>query len=474
MRLPKFLRPLRRLRWKLTFSYTAVTIAVLLTLEVVTALVLVLTSSSALDSYEELVATLAAQARPFLEATPLDTLLMEAWLREAVPSGEPAVIIGPSGEFLAANNQEVTDEVLSGQPFLDRIVPDESRRLIDQSLDGKPEILRLDDGTILAVAPILSEGDTVLGVLYLRGFSDILIPGYNSHSALEALARSLIALTVVLVLIGTLFGRMTSRGLVRRLEDLASTTQAWGQGDFTASVHDASPDEIGQLTRRMSLMAEQIQELLQARQDLATLEERNRLARDLHDSVKQQVFAATMTLATAETLWEQDPQTARQKMAEALELSRQAQKELAGLIHELRPGPLEGKGLATALREYGQRWSRQSGIEAGVALHGEHPIPPEVEQALFRLAQEALANVSRHSGAERVQITLTCTESAITLEVADDGRGFDPATETGTGIGLRSMRERIEALGGELTVESVPGQGTRLVARCGPAPGGGG
>ena len=118
------------------------------------------------------------------------------------------------------------------------------------------------------------------------------------------------------------------------------------------------------------------------------------------------------------------------------------------------------------MQEYGQRWSHQTGIEVNFDLQGEHTIPPQVEGALFRMTQEALANVLKHSGARHVEITLVCTESAITLELADDGRGFDPDSTTGKGMGLRSMQERIETLDGNLKVESALGTGTRLVARC--------
>ncbi len=90
---------------------------------------------------------------------------------------------------------------------------------------------------------------------------------------------------------------------------------------------------------------------------------------------------------------------------------------------------------------------------------------PETEQALFRLAQEALANVAKHAEAKQVAITLVRTDGAVTMSVADNGRGFDPESAAGKGLGLRSMRERIEALGGELSVESAPGSGTRLVAQ---------
>jgi NarL family two-component system sensor histidine kinase LiaS len=216
----------------------------------------------------------------------------------------------------------------------------------------------------------------------------------------------------------------------------------------------------------MSLMAEQIQNLLQTSQDLAALEERNRLARDLHDSVKQQVFATSMTLGTAKTFRDKDNEGAWEKIDEALNLSLQAQEELTGLIHELRPAALEGRELTAALDEYSTRWSYQTGIEVSGAIKCERTIPDDVEHALFRLAQEALSNVSRHSQAKGVEISLQCVESVITLEFSDDGVGFDTDSIADRGMGLNSMQERIEALGGELIIVSEPGEGTRLIARC--------
>ena len=213
-------------------------------------------------------------------------------------------------------------------------------------------------------------------------------------------------------------------------------------------------------------MAEEIQNLLQARLELATLEERNRLARDLHDSVKQQVFATSMTLGAAESLWAKDPAAAREKVDQALALCRQAQQELSGLIHELRPVGLQDQGLATALGEAVERWSRQTAIEASTVLKGSPEPAVDVEQALFRVAQEALSNVAKHSQARQVEVTLSRLGDDLVLEVIDDGQGFAPASAMGVGMGLRSMRERMEALGGELEVHSKPGKGTRVLARC--------
>ena len=514
--------PLRRLRSKLTLSHTAVTVTVFLTL-ITPVLILAFfalnpPSQVVFRFYRDFTATKAAAARSFLEAAPPDsTTLLEIWLRAAITGGEPTVtidpagrllelwardpfsgaestvIVNPAGELLATNTQDWGAETRPGQPFVDPLAPDESRRLIGQALEGKAAILGLPDGRILAVQPILGEGDAILGALYLRTFSGVLRPNSVLTSTFAVLVVSLVVLIVIVGLTGALFGRLTSRGLVRRLERLNNAAGAWGQGDFSVTVHDTSPDEIGQLARRMQRMADQIQDLLQARQELATLEERNRVARDLHDSVKQHLFATTMTLGAAKAVHKQDPEAAWHKVDEALDLSWEAQQELTGLILQLRPVALKEQGLADALREFASRWSRQTGIEVSVASQCQRIIPPEMEQALFRLAQEALANVAKHSGAGRVEIMLTCTASVVKarnrltflvsplfpgkatepillptviLQVTDNGRGFDPAAAVGQGLGLRSMRERIEALDGELTVESAAGIGTRIVARC--------
>lgn len=498
MRPSRVLTPLRRLRWKLTFSYTLTTVAAVLALEVVAvcALVLLFSSSSVqMDLVQEAAASMAEEVQPYLNAIAPDRAGLQFWLRQAVPpqtlsgsvtdidldadlatsgrqtnitfgEADRAAILGPSGEALAASAELSSAAAGPGGSFFDPHAPEESQQIIDQALRGEPAGTRLQDRTLLVAEPILDEDGHVLGAVYLRIGSFTLLAPNLLGGVLGLIAGSALFLTVGAGIVGTLFGFLTARGLVRRLGTLADATEAWGRGDFTPTVRDTSADEIGQLTRRLNLMAEEIRNLLQARQELATLEERNRLARDLHDSVKQQVFATTMTLGAAESLWERDGEAAREKVAQALALSRQAQKELSGLIHELRPVALEGKGLASALREYTARWSGQTGIEARVSVQGERTLAPGVEQALFRVAQEALANVAKHSEAGRVEVTLSHPGDAVLLEVVDDGRGFVPPPAAGRGMGLRSMRERVEALGGELRVRGVPGEGTQVMARC--------
>ncbi|MBN1247153.1 MAG: HAMP domain-containing protein [Anaerolineae bacterium] len=499
MRLTRLWAPFRGLRWKLTFSYTLVTVAVVLALEAVTLCgvgVYFGRPSFWMHELEKASVRVSEEIRPFLEASPPDYVGLEAWFQNALPAesiqavvlnveaeaatesdenemflslseGDCAAILGSAGETLVCSAPLASTGSRQKEMFVDPLASEESVALVRAALRGEPAIRRVSGGTILAVQPVVGEGDVVLGVLYLRFVSFAALPLSFLSSSLQILGGSLLFFTVAAGIIGTVFGLVTARGFVRRLKELDNVTEAWGRGDFTAKVHDASPDEIGELARRLSLMAEQIQNLVQVRQELAALEERNRLARDLHDSVKQQVFATTMMLGTAETLWERNPGAARQKVGEALVLSRQAQQELTGLIHELRPVPLEGKSLVAALREHVQERARQVGIEARITVTGHQAMPIVLEQALFRVAQEALANVVKHSRAQHVEIALNCGAEAIVLQVADDGRGFDPASAS-AGMGLRSMRERIKALGGELIVESAPGAGTRIFARCAP------
>lgn len=152
-------------------------------------------------------------------------------------------------------------------------------------------------------------------------------------------------------------------------------------------------------------------------------------------------------------------------LEEAERLVDEVRRELTDLIHQLRPVALEGVGLAAALREYADDWEQQNGIALCVRVQDERTLPLQVEQALFRIAQEALANVSRHSQADTVELSLVYGASSVTLTISDDGRGFDPYQPQG-GLGLRSMRERSESLGGTLSMDSVPGQGTRVSVWC--------
>jgi NarL family two-component system sensor histidine kinase LiaS len=271
---------------------------------------------------------------------------------------------------------------------------------------------------------------------------------------------------VFAIIVGALFGFITARGLTRRLRNLVNAASAWGEGDFSVVARDNSGDEVGQLANQLNRMAEELKMLLQMKQELATVDERNRLARELHDSVKQQLFATGMQVGAARALLARNDPSADERLAEAERLAHSAQQELKMIINELRPAALENKGLAAALRDFTQEWSRHSGIEAHITYQGERELPLTLEQALFRVSQEALANVARHSDASRVDVRVTWTQHTVTLRIIDDGRGFHTDTSLRNGgVGLKSMRERLEPLAGNLVVESAPGHGTSLIVQ---------
>jgi NarL family two-component system sensor histidine kinase LiaS len=309
---------------------------------------------------------------------------------------------------------------------------------------------------------VTADNDDVLGLIMLT-FQFPLLSREIILPFLQTIGATLIPGTIATGIIGAVFGFLTARGLTRRIRTMAEAADAWSQGDFSPVARDNSGDELGQLSRRLNRMAEQLQNLLEARQELAAVEERNRLARDLHDSVKQHVFATAMQLATARTLVDADPAAAKAHLAEAEQLTKQSQQELTGLIQELRPAALADRGLGDALRQYAADWSRRAQITAEVRVQGKRPLPLATEQTLFRVVQEALANVARHSRARRADVHLAFAETAVTLTIRDDGQGFAPET-TGFGMGLDSMRERVEALGGAWTVTSQPGAGTTVEA----------
>ena len=172
-------------------------------------------------------------------------------------------------------------------------------------------------------------------------------------------------------------------------------------------------------------MADQLQTLLTTRQELAVIEERHRLARDLHDSIKQQMFVITLLVGAAREMVTDHAQ-ATQTLDEAVRLTGQAQQELTALIHELRPLALAGKGLSAALAELLTGWEQSTGIAVETLLPDDLQAPFAIEQALYRIAQEALNNIARHSGATQVDLRLLREPERLTLRIQDNGRGFNP------------------------------------------------
>ncbi len=279
--------------------------------------------------------------------------------------------------------------------------------------------------------------------------------------SIDLLFMALMALT---------FGYVIARQLTKRLENISTAAEAWGRGDFTAVAEDKSADEVGELSRRLNRMAEELREVVALRQNLAASEERNRLARDLHDTVKQRAFALSMQIAATQALIEHDPTAAQTRLVEAEKLAHQIQHELVNILEELRPANATQPQptLSAALGEMLEDWSRQSGIPVTTRAEETSPLPLHTQSELLRIVQEALANIARHSRAQNVAVQLQRfpQNGQVSLTIQDDGCGFDPAHRNG-GMGLRNMRERAKALpSGAFTLTSNINRGTRIQVQC--------
>ena len=204
--------------------------------------------------------------------------------------------------------------------------------------------------------------------------------------------------------------------------------------------------------------------LLRASRDKVALEERQRLARDLHDSVSQAVYGIALGARSAMELLSKDPAQVREPLEYVLRLSEAALAEMRALIFELRPEALEREGLTGALRHHTEVLRARHGIEVEESLAEEPTMSWENKQGLYRIAQEALHNAGRHGRAKHVGIALSQDDSQIRLEVWDDGVGFDPEGAHPGHFGLNTMRERANELGGRLEIESRPRAGTRVRA----------
>jgi signal transduction histidine kinase len=194
--------------------------------------------------------------------------------------------------------------------------------------------------------------------------------------------------------------------------------------------------------------------------ELSVLEERSRLARDLHDAVSQKLFSLRARARAAAVLAGRDPARAAAEMEAVAQLGSEAQAELRAVIDGLAPPELGEAGLAESLRRYAVLAGRAHGVAVGFSA-AELPVLDErQEAALYRVAQEALHNALRHAGASRIAIALSRSPRRVILEVTDDGGGF--ASGAPEGLGFASMRGRAEAVGGTLTIRSAPGAGTAV------------
>ncbi len=352
--------------------------------------------------------------------------------------------------------------------------------LISRAGAGITDTLQLSGWTAnrqpIAVAPVLSQENEILGVFYMRLV--VLPPLTLIFSQLVPIV--LIFLVPWLILsggLGMLYAWIVGRGFARRLQSLTAASHALAEGDLGRRVADPSIDEIGQLGREFNRMAEQLganlrslrrladenAQLAERAAQFATVEERNRLARELHDSVSQELFSLTMLAAASRRVMEHDPARAAAQLTEIEAMARRALEETRNLIFALRPVALDDRGLVPALRDLVVALEQRQGLKVDLQTRDERRLPLAVEQDLYRIVQEALANVARHSGERTATVALAYQPTCLQLSISDQGQGFDMAApRRPQAIGLQSMAERAQNLGGRCTIQSAVNAGTRV------------
>jgi len=239
------------------------------------------------------------------------------------------------------------------------------------------------------------------------------------------------------------------------------------KGGRRALFTDADQDLIETFAGHAAVAIENAR-LTERSRELTVVEERNRLARDLHDAVNQTLFSVALTADAAALLVDSEPKRAKDQLQTVRELARGAMDELRSVIFELRPADVASDGFAETLRKHVDVLRRIYEVDIELELEGAWPFSPlaereVLEREIFRIVQEAIGNALKHSGAERVSVRLATPDHRVLVAVADDGSGFDPAgPQAQRHLGLVSMRERAESIGGDLRIESAPGAGTTV------------
>ena len=262
------------------------------------------------------------------------------------------------------------------------------------------------------------------------------------------------------------------KAALRPLDAIIRTVEEVRKGNLRARVarHPIGDPQIENLRETLNAMLDRLEEhraqlrALSSQIINAQEEERLRVARELHDETAQALASVLVRQRVAER--SPDPETLRQTMADLRALTADALEGVRRMALELRPTILDDLGLAAALDACARHFSQRSGLPVDFRAVGRpERLRPEVELVVYRVVQEALSNVARHSGATRAEVSVIAESSTLIVSVADDGRGFDPAAALDSrpqSLGLFGMRERAALVGGQLGIESAPGRGTRV------------
>jgi NarL family two-component system sensor histidine kinase LiaS len=281
--------------------------------------------------------------------------------------------------------------------------------------------------------------------------------------------------------ISVYMGFTASGNLKSRIDSLSVLITQFANGNYQSSVYFEEEDEITRIgndlnelgrklldqVKSLQRMADEKSELAKSAHKSAVIEERQRLARDLHDAVSQQLFALTMMSEAAVKQLDRNPIQAKDQMKEVSRMALQAQTEMRALLLHLRPVHLSGEPLHIGIRKLVSELETRSSIDFTMEVEEDLVLSDTTEDHVFRIIQEAFSNILRHANAKEVNLQLKNLRNELFLHIRDDGNGFDVSDnrDNKASYGLKTMRERAEELGGTLQLRSKQGEGTYIDLR---------
>ncbi|WP_079480692.1 HAMP domain-containing sensor histidine kinase [Halobacillus salinus] len=297
----------------------------------------------------------------------------------------------------------------------------------------------------------------------------------------EAVVFFIICFVIIGAFTSLLTGFQFSTALKHRMDRLSTMIRQLSRGEYTFRIPIEDQEEMTGLSEELNelggkleyqkeslvKLADEKAELARSAHKAATIEERQRLARDLHDAVSQQLFALTMMAQATERILEKKPDKAKKQLHEITQMALQAQTEMRALLLHLRPVHLSGDSLTSGIESLVEELKQKCSLKFHLDMEDSPNLSKTAEEHVFRVLQEALSNILRHANASNVTINISSSGREVFVHIADDGNGFSLADhkDNKASYGLKTMRERCEEIGGEFSIRSREGEGTYIDIR---------
>ncbi len=498
VRMRALLARFKRLHWKLTWSYTWVAAVTFMIIATVLLVLLMIALGfnplqEELEVFNNIVApVLKDDIRPItmahLRNQPVDSAALQADL-EQILGNEPFTTSSSPFEleqFASVFVLDAQQNLLASTPQFSALPPD--GRFFDPiRLTGDHSLVPLIESVYAGDAsfdqPYAHVTAEALYLVFVEGLPDeagrllgveVVIARTPTPATILLLvfgvvAGGLLIFTLSAAVVGTLFGWRMARGLSGRLAELSDTTAAWGQGSFERYIEDSESDEIGELGQNLNRVAADLQTLLADKEKIAVLEERDRMARELHDTLAQGVSGLVLQLeAVKHHLDMGEIPESQMIVSEAATQARDALRQARAAIDDLRAEALYAPDFVEVVTQRAQRFHAATGIECQLdaRLPDNLLLPSTVSLHARRAVEEMLANVGRHAEARAVQVRLKIMDGCLLIEVADDGVGFDAQAAVRPGhYGILGLKERARLTGGHFSIESAPENGTTVQLR---------